>query len=115
VHLLNYDTKKTFFFASLEINTLGYSADSKKLKIAINKAELTQLDMYPIPFYLFGIDENKVLDYFICANHLDATKNLNGILTRFPVNATNINLLWMEVAKYWKQNKEITKFVSHFN
>jgi hypothetical protein len=115
VHLLNYNTKKAFFFASVKTTTLGYTADNTKLKITIDKAEPTELIKYQIPVYLFGIDENKELGYFVCANHLDINKNLNGIPIMFPVNAINIALLWKEVANYWNNNKEITKFVSHFN
>ena len=115
VHLLRYNAAKAFFFASVKATTLGYTANGTKLKITIDKAELTELVKYPVPVYLFGIDENKELGYFICANHLDANNNLNGIPTRFPVNANNINLLWKEVANYWDNNKEFTKFVSHFN
>ena len=115
MHLLNYNTKKVFFFASVKTTTLWYTADNTKLKIAVDKAELAELIKYPVPVYLFGIDENKELGYFICANRWDANNNLNGISTRFPVNALNIDLLWKEVANYWNHNKEITKFVSHFN
>src|SRR4051812_40627594 len=94
VHLLNYNTKKAFFFASVKTTTVGYTADNTKLKITVDKAELAELIKYPIPVYLFGIDENKEIGYFVCANHLDATKNLNGIPTKYSVNATNVRLLW---------------------
>jgi hypothetical protein len=115
VHLLNYNLRKAFFFASVKTTTLGYNANHSKLKITVEKEELAGLVKYQLPVYLFGIDENKELGYFICANHLDAKRNLKGISTRFPVNAININLLWMEVANYWNINNGITNFVSHFN
>ena len=115
VHLLNYNTKKAFFFASVKTTTLGYTANNTKLRITVNKAELAELIKYSVPIYLFGIDENEENGYFVCANHLDTTKNLNGISTRFPMNSINIDLLWKEVANYWNNNKEIMKFVSHFN
>ena len=115
VHLLNYSHKKAFFFASVKTTTIGYTVDNTKLKITINKAELSELLKYPVPVYLFGIDEQEEKGYFVCANHLDANNNLNGIPTRFPVNAVNVHLLWQEVANYWNNHEEITKFVSHFN
>ncbi|WP_170971140.1 DUF4365 domain-containing protein [Ilyomonas limi] len=115
VHLLNYNIKKAFFFASVKTTTLGYTADNTKLRITVDKAALAELIKYPVPVYLFGIDENEEVGFFICANHMDTNKNLSGIPTLFPVNAINIALLWKEVANYWNNNKEITKFVSHFN
>jgi hypothetical protein len=115
VHLLNFNHKKAFFFASVKTTTLGYNANNTKLKITVEKEEIAELGKYHIPVYLFGIDEIKELGYFICANHLDANNNLNGIPTRFPVNASNVLLLWEEVVNYWNNNDEITKFVSHFN
>src|SRR3954462_1465188 len=84
VHLLNYNHKKAFFFASVKTTTLGYTADNSKLKIVVDKAELTELLKYSVPVYLFGIDEKEDRGYFVCANHLNANDNLNGIPTRFP-------------------------------
>lgn len=115
VHLLTQNDIKAFFFASVKTTTLGYNPNHSKLKIKVDGTEITELTKYKIPTYLFGIDENNETGYFVCANHLDTTKNLNGISTRFPVNSSNINLLWNEVANYWNNTKEITKFVSHFN
>ena len=115
VHLLSKNDIKAFFFASVKTTTLGYNSDNSQLRIAIDAAEVIELTKYKIPTYLFGIDENNEAGYFVCANQLNATKNLNGIPTKFPVNSLNINLLWNEVAIYWNNTKEITKFVSHFN
>ncbi len=54
VDLLNYPHKKGFFFASVKATTLGYTADGTKLKILVDKAELSELLKYPTPTYLFG-------------------------------------------------------------
>ena len=115
VHLLNRDDIKAFFFASVKTTTLGYYTNNSKLKIALDLSEIVELTKYKMPVYLFGIDESNETGYFICANQLNNSKNLNGISTKFPVNSSNINRLWNEVANYWNNSTEITKFVSHFN
>ena len=115
VHLLVKNDLKAFFFASVKTTTLGYNSNHSQLRIAIDATEVIELTKYKIPTYLFGIDESSETGYFVCANHLDTTKNLNGLPTKFPVNSLDISLLWSEVANYWNNTKEITKFVSHFN
>ena len=115
VALFNYTAKKGFFFASVKCTTLGFNADKSLLKIVVNKEDIAELKKFAVPVYLFGIDEREETGYFICANNLDQSANLNGIPTKYPVNSLNIEQLWKEVARYWDGNNEITKFVSHFN
>lgn len=115
VHLSTYKTVKGFFFASVKTTTLGYNADQSKLAIIVEKDELTELTKYQVPVYLFGIDERNETGYFMCANHLKVTQNLNGMPVIFQVNEKNIQLLSEEVATFWSNCNEITKFVSHFN
>src|SRR3954447_7539870 len=79
VHLLNCDTKKAFFFASVKTTTLGYTADNTKLKITVDKAELAELIKYPVPVYLFCIDENREVGYFVCANYGCVIKCMMGV------------------------------------
>jgi hypothetical protein len=114
VDLLNYPHKKGFFFASVKTTTRGYNADQSRLKITVDKDEIAELNKFPVPVYLFGIDENEETGFFLNANSLDNTHNLNGIPVDYPVNLDNIERLWKEVANYWDNNNEITKFVSHF-
>ena len=115
VDLLNYPSKRGFFFASVKSTTLGYYPDNSKLKISINRDEIGELKKFPVPVYLFGIDEKAERGYFICGNTLDASLNLNGIPTKYPVDGVNIGQLWKEVADFWDNSNEITKFVSSFN
>ncbi len=115
IHLLAFANIKGFFFASVKTTTTGYNADQSKLKVVVDKTEITELSKYRVPVYLFGIDEKAETGYFICANSLTITENLNGIPTLFQVNAGNLRLLWQEVSDYWNNQKEMTKFVSHFN
>src|SRR5947208_3572493 len=75
VHLLNYNNKKAFFFAGVKTTTLGYTADHSKLKVTVEKEELSDLVKYQLPVYLFGIDEYKETSYFICINNLNDQGN----------------------------------------
>jgi hypothetical protein len=112
---LNYTLKKGFFLASIKATTLGYSADGTRIKIVVDKEEIDLLSKFQAPVYLFGIDAIHEKGYFINANKLDKSKNLNGIPVKYPINSEHMELLWMEVKTYWDNNREITKFISHFN
>lgn len=115
VGLMGYTFKKSFFLASVKTTTLGYSSDNSRIKISLDKNEIEVLGKFQVPVYLFGIDENQEKGYFICANRIDNTKNLNGITVKYPVDSDHMKLLWMEVKGYWEKSNEITKFVSSFN
>ena len=114
VGLLEYP-HKGFFYASVKTTTLGYYSGGDRLKITIDKEEIAQLNRYILPVYIFGIDEVQEKGFFISANELDSSVNINGILTKYPVDSQNIGLLWKEVADYWDYTRKTTKFVSTFN
>lgn len=115
VELLNYPDKKGFFFASVKTTTLGYYAQNKRLNINVDKTAIAELQKFRVPVYLFGIDEKSEKGYVVCANSLDNQQNLNGFPTNHPINTKHIQLLWKEVANYWDNSNEITKFASYFN
>jgi hypothetical protein len=115
IDLLNYSQKRGFFFASVKTTTLGYNPSKTKMKITVDKEEIAELNKFQVPVYLFGIDEKSENGYFICANKLDNGQHLNGLPTKYPIDTQHINELWKEVANYWDNNHEITKFASYFN
>lgn len=115
VELLNYPDKKGFFFASVKTTTLGYNAQNTKLNINVDITEIAELQKFRVPVYLFGIDEKSEMGYLACANSLDNQQNINGIPTNHPIDTRHIHLLWKEVANYWDNTHEITKFASYFN
>lgn len=115
VGLMGYTIKRGFFLASVKTTTLGYTANNTRIKITLDKKEIEILNKFQVPVYLFAIDENQEKGFFISANKLDNSKNLNGIPVKYPVNSEHMQLLWMEVKGYWDRNEEITKFVSSFN
>ena len=115
VDLLNYPHKKGFFFANVKATTLGYTADGTKLKILVDKAELSELLKYPTPTYLFGIDAVEEKGYFINVNHINTHNNLNGLSVEYPINVQNISALWEEVKQFWDINHSIHAFTSKFN
>ena len=114
IDLLEYPTKRGFFFASVKATKQGLNPNKSKIKITISKTEIELLNKFTVPVYLFGINEQTEEGYFISANTLDNSKNLNGISTKYPLSITNIEKLWKEVCDYWENNSEITKFVSSF-
>ena len=113
VSLLDYP-RKAFFFASVKTTTLGYQVQEGKLKITVDKEELEELSKFNLPVYIFGIDEDKELGFFISNSDLDISMNINGMPTRYPINPTNLEALYKEVAGYWDNSHKNTKFVSSF-
>jgi hypothetical protein len=114
VDLLEYPFKG-FFYASVKTTTLGYYPDGDRIRITIDKDEIAELSKFVLPVYIFGIDEIREKGYVISANNLDKSMNVNGVITKYPLDSGNIELLWKEVAGYWDNSREITKFVSSFN
>jgi hypothetical protein len=110
--LLNYP-KKAFFFASVKATSLGYQIREKKLRVSIEKTELAELSKYNLPVYIFGIDEVGESGYLTPATNLDIS--INGITTKYPLVAANLELLHKEVSQYWDNSHKNTKFVSSFN
>jgi len=96
VDLLQYFFKG-FFYAGVKTTTLGYYPEGDRMRITIDKDEIAELSKFVLPVYIFGIDEIEEKGYLISANNLD------------------IELLWKEVAAYWDNRREMTKFVSSFN
>ena len=114
VDLLQYSFKG-FFYASVKTTTLGYYPEGDRMRITIDKDEIAELSKFVLPVYIFGIDEIEEKGYLISANNLDKAMNVNGVITKYPVNSANIELFWKEVAAYWDNRREMTKFVSSFN
>lgn len=114
VGLLEY-SHKGFFYASVKTTTLGYYPNGEKIKINIDKEEIAELNKFTLPVYVFGIDEIHERGYLISTSHLSNSKNTNGLPTKYPVNSSNIEILWKEVANYWNNNRKMAKFVSIFN
>jgi hypothetical protein len=106
VGLLNYESKSCFFLALIKCTGSGYNADGSKLKINVGIKEIEQLKKFGVPVYLFGINERDETGYFICANNLDNSINLNGIPTKYPVDGITSQQLWQEVAEYWENSSE---------
>ncbi len=115
VDLLNYPSKRGFFFASVKTTTTGYSGDNKKLLITVDKNELAALKKFTVPVYIFGIDEKSESGYFINANNLSELQGLNGIPVKYNMNKVFLKLSWQEVSEYWDNSREITNFVTSFN
>ena len=115
VDLLHYARKKGFFFASVKATTLGYTADGTKLKILVDKDELSELLKFPSPTYLFGIDVIEEKGYFINVNHIETDSNLNGVPVKHLIDTQNIIALWEEVKQFWDTNDSIHSFTSKFN
>lgn len=114
VDLLSYPDKKGFFFASIKTTTQGYTADKTKLKIQVSKEELKELSKFPVPVYLFGIDAVEEKGYFICANDIDTSRNLNGLSVKYPIDKMHTIELWEEAKNYWDTNRSIYTFTSKF-
>lgn len=115
VELVNYTDKKCFFFATIKTTRSRHSNSSKTIKVNLKKEEIQQLNKIRAPVYLFAIDGLTETGYFICANRLDSSKNLNSIPITHQLNEINIRCLCNEVAAYWNNSSEIENFSSRFN
>jgi hypothetical protein len=62
---------------SVKTTTLGYYPGDEKIKITIGKEEVAELTKFPIPVYIFGIDETQEKGYLISANNLNSSLNIN--------------------------------------
>ena len=114
IDLLNYHTKKGFFFASVKTTTQGYTTEKNHLKIFVSKEELQELVKYPVPTYLFGIDAIEEKGYFTCVNHIDTEQNLSSLSLKYPMEPAYLSALWAEVKHFWDNNNSIHSSTSKF-
>jgi hypothetical protein len=102
-----------FFFVQVRTTANGYTRKGRNLRVKVSREEMERLGRYPAPAYVVGIDEPSmpVRGYMVSAN--DPTQGgLTSLSTRYPLNPTNLALLWNEVKGFWAgQTKALTHSV----
>jgi hypothetical protein len=69
--------------------------------------------VYPAPTYLVGIDETRATGYIGCIRK-KMNKPISSLPTTYPLDCTNLKILWEEVKGYWA-NRDMTQTMSAFS
>jgi len=72
------------------------------LQTPVSQRDMQRLRSYPGPTYVVGIHEPTMTGYIISARSGD-TSGLRTFPTTFPLDQTNLEMLYEEVREYWTQ------------
>jgi hypothetical protein len=90
-----------FFFVQVKATRLGYTKGKpRRLKVGMAAEDVQRFSRIPAPTYLVGIDEPGELAY-IQAVLEGAGGPISSMTTAFPLDRTNLPLLYREVEQFW--------------
>lgn len=100
-----------YFFVQVKSTQRGYTA-SGCLQARVTADEMKALVACPAPTYIAGVDPLSDSCFIVSANGEKAA-TMNSLSTAYPLDRSNRELLWEEVADYWSQRAP-HGFVSRF-
>jgi hypothetical protein len=104
VELVGVRGATPFFFVQVKTTKRGYTAKKSdpRLRVNVTHQSIKQIEGYPAPTYLIGVDEIRALSFIVAI--LEGTQaGISSVSTRHPLNADNLRKLWFEVREYWNQ------------
>jgi hypothetical protein len=101
VELFHDESLIPFFFVQVKSTAEGYTAKEHRLKVQATAIMMKRLATYPAPTYIVGIDESGECGYIVSANG-ESEIGFSSLCTHYPLNPETLELLWDEVATYWK-------------
>ncbi len=115
VELIDAGKSQPFFFIQVKTTKQGYTKKTSlpRLKVKVSKEGIRRMALYPAPTYLVGIDEMNE-SAFIVAVHGKMNKALSSLPTKYPLDSSNLKLLWNEVKDFWN-SRDMTQTTSAFS
>ncbi len=107
VELLGLTGRTAYFFAQVKTTTTP-ATPPVRLKVQVSQRDIDRMLAYPAPTYVVGIDERNEQAYIASVNGT-AMGRISGLPTTYPLNTTNLPLLWHEVEKFWRSKNMILK------
>lgn len=102
VELVASGSSAHYFLAQVKGTKKGYSSGEVRLKVGIKKSDVERMVRCPVPTYLIGVDEPG-RNIYIVSIHGALTGPISSIPTTYPLDPTNLRILWNEVKEYWEQ------------
>jgi hypothetical protein len=114
VELVGVQQGTPFFFTQVKTTRQGYtkSAKARRLKVQVPQEDIDRLLGYPAPTYVIGIEERERAGYILSVN--EPRGRISSLPTKYPLNGTNLELLWAEVRDYWAARDMVLRH-SHFS
>jgi hypothetical protein len=101
VELLGLDGRSAYFFVQVKATARPASKRAGKLPVRMQRRDLDRMVAYPGPTYLVGVDVKAEEGYILSVNEpMDG--DLVGLPLIYPMDCTNLGILWKEVDDYWK-------------
>lgn len=113
VELVGTDDRTLYFFAQVKTTRKALTRRGRRLRIELPDADLRRAARVPAPTYLVGIDERAETAYLL-AVLAGMSGDLASIPTTFPLDRTNLPLLFAEVERYWSE-RDMTRRASVFS
>ncbi len=97
-----------YFLAQVKATRQGFTRRPPvRLRVKIEQGDINRMLEYPGPTYAIAIDERKGFETaYIASINGAAMGKLQGMPPTYPLDATNMQALWHEVATYWA-NKQM--------
>jgi hypothetical protein len=109
VELVGLTGRMAFFFVQVKTTRQGLTRKPPaRLKIKVEQADVDRMVVYPAPTYVVGIDERNEQAYIASVNRA-GHQGMSSLLTIHPMNASNLQLLWKEVERYWRRKDMVLK------
>jgi Domain of unknown function (DUF4365) len=105
--------REAYFFVQVKATTRGLTrGHPARLRVGVVQRDIDRMLVYPGPTYIVGVDCRTERAYIASVNGR-AMGRIMGLPVKYPLDATNMRLLWREVDGYWKRRNMILKR-SHF-
>jgi hypothetical protein len=102
VELVGFQEGIAYFFVQVKTTTQGYTSHvPKRLKIQVTKEDIDRMKAFPAPTYIVGVDEVNEQAYIASVSGKSVGR-VSSLPTSYPLNPANLQLLWDEVASYWR-------------
>ncbi len=101
VELVCDDKTPPYFLVSAKSTKKGTTKGSLELKVGVKAKDVEAMVRSPIPAYLIGVDEPRARAYIV-SMHGNLKGPISSIPTTYPLDASTLTDLWVEVRAYWK-------------
>jgi hypothetical protein len=101
--------REAYFFVQVKATTRGLTrGQPARLRVSVLQHDIDRMLVYPGPTYVLGVDCRTERAYIASVNG-QAMGRIMGLPVKYPLDATNMRMLWREVDGYWKRRNMILK------
>jgi len=101
VELTGQHASKPYFLAQVKSTWSGGKKGMAHLEVRLRAQDVRFMIRCPIPTYLIGVDEKAEVPYIVSI-HGNLNGGISAIPTTFPLDRSNLRILYDEVLAYWK-------------